>query len=260
MTNPDRPRTFSLLGREWDLLDQVFAPIYSPSTGVAVDFLGLTGPNAQTSSSLLEIGCGAGVIAVQAALAGCATVVAADINQHAVANTQKNAQRHGVADRVTVVQSDLFSELDEGARFDRIFWSSNYVLAPEDYEYRSIHECAYVDAGYRAHRRYLSEATNHLTGNGSVLLHFCDRGDIAGLRRIAKECGRKLRILRRRTVLEGQDLVEHMLLEIRPLSSSEGRSERRSRGTGRPVAVDGRRSARRGRAEAGLEGRRPART
>lgn len=216
LTNPDRPRTFSMLDREWDLLDEVFAPVYSPSTGIALDFLGLTGTNERTrSSSLLEIGCGAGVIAVQAALAGW-TTVAADINENAVENTRLNAERHGVADRVTALHSDLFDALDDGARFDRIFWSSNYVLAPVDYTYRSVHERAYVDAGYRTHRRFLEEAVHHLTDTGSVLLHFCERGDMEGLEKIAEECGRELRVLRRRTVLEGQDPIEHTLLEVLP--------------------------------------------
>ncbi len=204
-----------MLGRRWELLDFVFAPVFSPSTGIAVDFLSLSGPDRQPPpESLLEIGSGTGVISVQAALAGCKAVVASDINEHAVANTQRNAARHGVADRVTAVRSDLFADLDEGARFDRIFWSSNYVLAPEDYAYRSVHERAYVDAGYRTHRRYLTEAVDHLSGDGSVLLHFSDRGDVAGLHRIAGECGRELRMLRRRTVLEGSDSVEHLLLEV----------------------------------------------
>ncbi|MEU4847987.1 methyltransferase domain-containing protein [Streptomyces gilvosporeus] len=248
-----------MANREWDLLDEVFAPVYSPSTGIALDFLGLAGPNGgPMPSSLLEIGCGAGVIAVQAALVGCATV-AVDVNERAVENTRLNAQRHGVADRVTAVHSDLFAALDDGTRFDRIFWSSNYVLAPEDYAYRSVHERAYVDPGYRTHRRYLAEAVHRLTDNGSALLHFCDRGDLRGLERIAAECGRELRVLRRSAVLEGQDLVEHILLEIRPLLDNTTQRGDRSGSGGRPVVMEGRCGARRTRVGAKPEKRRPAR-
>ncbi|MEU8887469.1 50S ribosomal protein L11 methyltransferase [Streptomyces sp. NPDC048442] len=216
MSNPDRPRVFSLSGREWDLLDEVFAPVYSPSTRISLEFLGLTEPNPGAApSSLLEIGCGSGVISVQAALSHC-TTVATDINPNAVRNTRMNAERHGVTDRVTVLHSDLFDALGEGARFDRIFWSSNYVLAPADYSYGSVHERAYMDAGYRTHRRYLEQAVHHLTATGSALLHFCERGNAAELARIAEECGRELRVLRRRTVLEGADPIEHFLLEVLP--------------------------------------------
>ncbi|MFI0732904.1 50S ribosomal protein L11 methyltransferase [Streptomyces sp. NPDC021225] len=229
-TRPDRPREFTMLGREWELLDDVFAPPYSPSTGVAADFLGLGTPlpqrKASAGGSLLEIGCGSGVISVQAALGGHATVVAADINPLAVENARVNAARHGVEDRVTAVCSDLFSALG-GRRFDRIFWSSNYVRAPEDYAYGSMHERAYVDPGYQAHRRYLSEVTDHLTEGGRALLHFCDRGEPDALRSIAAECGRELRTVRSRTVLEGTDPIRHVLLEIRPATTRPARGRNR---------------------------------
>ncbi|MEO3973469.1 methyltransferase domain-containing protein [Streptomyces sp. CAU 1734] len=235
MTDPDRPAVFSHSGREWDLLDEVFAPVHSPSTGIALDFLGLTEPNPGAApSSFLEIGCGSGVISVQAALSNC-TTVATDINPHAVENTGMNAERHGVAHRLKVLHSDLFDALDPAARFDRIFWSSNYVLAPPDYSYGSVHERAYVDAGYRTHRRYLEEAVRRLTATGSALLHFCERGDAAELTGIAEECGRELRVLRRRTVLEGSDPIEHFLLEVVPARSRPSGSSGRDTGPGRPV-------------------------
>ncbi|MGP3927756.1 methyltransferase domain-containing protein [Streptomyces sp. 8N616] len=236
LTRADRPSVFTMRGRDWDLLDEVFAPIYSPSTGIALDFLGLgpgPGPEpglgsglgsgltdgaaeaeqAPLKGSLLEIGCGTGIIAVTAALAGCGPVVAADISERAVENAARNAARHGVSDRVRAVHGDLFSGLGPGERFDTIFWSSNYVRAPEDYEYRSVHERAYVDAGYAVHRRYLAEAPQWLTAGGSVLLHFSNRGDVEGLNAIAAETGRELRVLATRSVPEGGDMVEHMLLE-----------------------------------------------
>ncbi|MGW0930726.1 methyltransferase [Streptomyces sp. NPDC002644] len=230
MTDPDRPRVFSMAGREWDLLDEVFAPVYSPSTATALEFLGLTDPDPGAApSSLLEIGSGAGVISVQAALANC-TTLATDINRNAVENTRMNAERHGVTDRLTVLHSDLFDAIDEDARFDRVFWSSNYVLAPDRFSYASMHERAYMDAGYRTHRRYLEQAVHHLTDDGSALLHFCERGDAAALAEIARECGRELRVLRRRTVLEGTDPIEHSLLEVVPVGS-----RRACPGAGKPV-------------------------
>ncbi|MFR9798207.1 methyltransferase domain-containing protein [Streptomyces sp. MS06] len=231
LTRPDRPREFRLLDRDWDLLDEVFAPLYSPSTRIGAEFLGLTGTgSAAPAPSLLEVGCGTGLIAVQAALRGCASVVAADINEHAVENTRMNARRHRVDDRVTALRSDLFAALAPDARFDQVFWSSNYVLAPADYAYRSIHERAYVDAGYRTHRRYLSEVVHHLTDDGTALLHFSDRGNLHALREIAGECDRELHTLDRRTVEEGPDRVEHLLLEICP-----ARARRRPAGTRRDL-------------------------
>ncbi|MFI6376416.1 methyltransferase [Streptomyces sp. NPDC050546] len=217
-TRGDRPHEFELRGRTWDLLDDVFAPMYSPSTAIALDFLGWTEKVlTPRSGSMLEIGCGTGVIAVTGALAGCERVVASDINRHAVANAALNAARHGVAGRVTAMQSDLFDGLDPEERFELVFWSSNYVLAPSGHVYDSVHDRAYVDAGYAAHRRFLATARDRVAPGGSVLLHFSDRGDVAALGAIADDTGCELRTLDSRRIQEGEHLVEHMLLEIVPV-------------------------------------------
>jgi release factor glutamine methyltransferase len=211
----DRPATFTMYNREWDLLPDVFAPIYSPSTSTAMALLGLDeSPVLPRTGSLLEIGCGTGVIAVSAALAGCDRVVATDINAAAVRNAAMNAVRHGVDQRFAAVQSNLFDQLDGQERFDTIFWSSNYVFAPSGYEYQNAHEYAYVDPGYQAHRRFLAEAPRWLAPGGAILLHFSTRGDVAGLLRIAGECGRGLHMVGNKVVSEGSIDVEHMLLRV----------------------------------------------
>ncbi|WP_020665961.1 methyltransferase domain-containing protein [Amycolatopsis nigrescens] len=215
LTRADRPATFTMQERVWDLLPEVFAPVFSPTTGFSLQLLGLTGPGtAPRTGSLLEIGCGTGIIAVSGALAGCDRVVATDISPAAVRNAAMNAARHGVDDRVRAVRSDLFDALDEGERFDTIYWHSNYVLAPADYQYRTMHERGYVDAGYATHRRFLAEAPRWLNPGGSVLLHFSTRGDLVELLRIAGECGRALRGLRSIPSQEGDDLVDHLLIEV----------------------------------------------
>ncbi|MFE1959331.1 50S ribosomal protein L11 methyltransferase [Streptomyces sp. NPDC059479] len=229
--NENRPDVFVLAGREWDLLAGVFAPVHSPTTAVAMELLGLpaardpdrdqdrdpdpeTGLAFRGDGTFLEIGAGTGVIAVSAALAGCARVVATDISAQAVRNTAMNAERHGVADRLVSLHGDLFDAVGDGERFDTVYWHSNYVLAPDEYEYQADHERAYVDPGYRAHRRYLAEAPGLLTEGGTALLQFSERGDLGLLRRLAEECGRTLRPVRRRHLTEGDETVELVLYEV----------------------------------------------
>ncbi|MFG2893110.1 50S ribosomal protein L11 methyltransferase [Streptomyces sp. NPDC048248] len=214
-TRADRPQVFSMRGREWDLLDEVFAPNYSPSTSVSLEFLGcFEDVELPRRGSLLEVGSGTGIVAVMAALMGCDRVVASDINPHAVRNTELNARRHGVADRLRPVYSDLFAALPENERFDVVFWHSNYVLAPADYRYRTTQECAYVDPGYEAHRRYLAEAPRWTTEGGTAFLHFSSRGDLDALHALAEETGRALITRRRREIQDGPDTVEHLLLQV----------------------------------------------
>ncbi|WP_103537793.1 MULTISPECIES: methyltransferase domain-containing protein [unclassified Streptomyces] len=215
-TSAGGSRVFALAGREWDLLDGVFAPTHSATTLVAMELLGLAdgGQDFRRRGSFLEIGSGTGVIAVSAALAGCDRVVATDINPAAARNTALNARRHGLAGRLTALQGDLFETLGAHERFDTVYWHSNYVLAPAGYRYEADIERAYVDPGYRAHRRYLSEAPGLVAPGGAALLQFSERGDLGLLRRLADECGRTLRPLRRRRLREGAADIELTLYEI----------------------------------------------
>lgn len=211
--------TFVLHGREWDLLPDVYAPTQSPSTEIALELLGLADKRqplvVPPGAALLEMGCGAGVIAVTAAMHGCPRVVGVDINPAAVRNTTLNAVRHGVDDRVSAVRGDLFDGLEPRDRFDVIFWSSPMVLAPHDYEYQHVHERAYVDAGYATHQRFLAQAPRRLKPGGRVLLHFSTRGNLVALLRAAETHGRGLHILRSVVRAEsGQEQVDHMLIEI----------------------------------------------
>jgi release factor glutamine methyltransferase len=214
---PDRPRTFTMAGRQWDLLDEVFAPPFSATTETAMEILGLIGDGPArlpTGGSFLEIGSGTGIIAVMAALEGAGHVVATDVNPSAVENTRLNATRHQVTDRLTALRSDLFSALPAGERFDRVYWHSNFVLAPESYRYQAEHERAYVDPGYRSHRRYLEEAPKWLTEGGAAYLQFCDRGNLDRLREIAAELGRELTVLHQRCFSDGSETLRHILLQI----------------------------------------------
>ncbi|MFJ6544958.1 50S ribosomal protein L11 methyltransferase [Streptomyces sp. NPDC091385] len=232
MRAENRPKVFSLRGREWDLCDTVFAPLHAGTTEIVLDILGLSDPTHPWRGTFLEIGCGTGVVAVTAALAGCERVIASDINPAAVANAALNARRHEVADRLQAVHSDLFEDLPAELRFDTIIWSSPYVRAPEDFQFGTPLERAYVDPGYQAHHRYVDEAPRRLTDGGRALLHFSSRGDMEGLRRIAEETGRRLRILSRSVVVDRDDLVEHFLVEVR----ADGKTPETRDTTGREEA------------------------
>lgn len=69
--------------------------------------------------TVLDLGCGSGPIAIAAALEGARHVVAADVMVEACNLARKNAEKNGVADRIEIVQSNLFDGL-KGRRFDII--------------------------------------------------------------------------------------------------------------------------------------------
>jgi len=80
----------------------------------------LVGPE----TSVLDVGCGSGVLAIVAALRGAAPVVAIDIAEAAREATVENAARNGVGDRIDVSTRPLG---DVAGRFDVVLAN---ILAP----------------------------------------------------------------------------------------------------------------------------------
>ena len=216
-----RQTEFELLGRRWTLLPNVFAPTYTPVTELFTSWIPYP-----VGGTLLEMGSGTGVTAVSAALAGCLRVTALDISSAAVQNTQRNAERHGVADRVDVRHSDLFDALSAGERFDLIYWNSNFVEAPSDFVNASDLHHAFFDPGYETHHRYLLQAPYHLSERGRLLLGFSELGSWEHLRTACDAAGLTAEVLRaQRCQLETS--IEFQLVELRPADGGPWTKRRR---------------------------------
>lgn len=68
--------------------------------------------------SVLDLGCGSGILAIGAALLQAAKVVAVDIDPIAVAATIENAARNGVGDKITAVEGGLETVITSARRYD----------------------------------------------------------------------------------------------------------------------------------------------
>ncbi|SMC48472.1 methyltransferase [Kibdelosporangium aridum] len=213
--DPDRPDTFTLLGLDWDLLPGVFAPVYQPMTEIVTNWLPFP-----EGGSFLEMGSGTGVTAVTAALRGCASVTALDIAAAAVENTRRNAIRHGVADRVRVLRSDLFDALAPGERFDMIVWNSDFIEAPEGFVHESEFQRSFFDPGYETHRRFVAQAPRHVSENGRLLLAFNRFGNQELLRQFCADTGLEIETLETESRVvrtpAATRTVEFYLLELTP--------------------------------------------
>lgn len=172
-------RIFRYGDRAFVVFEGVFSPVEFRSTRIFTANL----PYA-SGRSFLEIGCGAGVTAIVAALSGCQPVVATDISMAAVENARFNARAHGVDDIVTIRQGDLFEPIAEHELFDTIYWNSNFVYAAPDYRCSDDLHRAFIDPGYECHARFLAEAPRHLAPGGSLLLGFSSLGNEELLRNL----------------------------------------------------------------------------
>ncbi|MBB6174740.1 release factor glutamine methyltransferase [Nocardiopsis mwathae] len=202
----ERPKEFKLLGLRWTLLHGV----YDPSTDPAA-WMDVKKTPYPVGGRFLEMGCGAGMASVYGALQGCAEVVAADIAPEALENTRVNAERHGVADRVRTVQSDVFSGIDATERFDAIYWGSPFIEPPDEYGPDEAHP-AYFDNGYASHRRFLREARHYLAPGGRLFLGFGTEGNWDLLERIAAESGLRTSVVASTSYVEedeDDDTVVH---------------------------------------------------
>jgi release factor glutamine methyltransferase len=193
-----RAEVFELLGRQWDLLDEVWPPTYSPGGELHADLIPFAAMDA-----FLEMGSGAGVMSVLAALGGCRRVLALDLNPAAVANTLANARRHGVAERVEARQSDLYAAVRPGERFDGIYWNPPFFDAPAERLDGSLWHETMFDPGFAKLRRFLVEGAALLTPTGHLYLWFGEAlGKPALIEDLAAEAGLSVHELHRTTMDE----------------------------------------------------------
>jgi len=160
-------KTFELFDLEWEKYPEIFGSLdVRGSTAYLTSCLPY-----EEGTAFLEMGCGAGVTAVVAALRGCDPVTALDINPAAVRNTRANARRHGMGGRVRAMRSDLFQVLEPNDRFDLIYWNAPYIEAPAG-ALGTFDEYVLFDPGYSMHRTFLHTAHQHLTEQGRVFMGF----------------------------------------------------------------------------------------
>ncbi len=130
---------------------------------------------------ILDLCTGSGAIAIAIAKHVAATqVVATDISEKAIAIAKHNIDKHQLADRVTLLQGDLYEALSQHVdktAFDIITANPPYIATVQmsqlpknvrDYEPHSALDGG--PDGLDPHRRILASASNYLRTGGRILL------------------------------------------------------------------------------------------
>lgn len=125
---------------------------------------------------VLDLCTGSGCIAIACAYAFAeATVDATDVSPGALAVARENVERHGVADRVELIESDLFSRLG-GRRYNLIVSNPPYVGAeelaalPKEYAHEPQLGFAAGDDGLDLVVPMLAAAADHLLPEGVLVV------------------------------------------------------------------------------------------
>jgi release factor glutamine methyltransferase len=129
------------------------------------------------SPRVLDIGTGSGCIAITLTKQHkTARLTAVDVSAAALELASANAKRHGISDRVTFLEGDLFGPVN-GHGYDVIVSNPPYIADAEfaaldrgvrEFEPRSA--LAGGPDGLAFYRRIAAEATGHLAPGGTVLV------------------------------------------------------------------------------------------
>ncbi len=160
-------------GLDFEVTPDVLIP--RPETEILVE-AAINELNKLNEPRLCEIGVGSGCISVSTlANVPSTTAVATDISAAAIKVASWNAERHNVADRLTIIEGDLFEGVDE--MFDMIVTNPPYVpdgdLINMQKEVRDFepHNALFAGTdGLDIVRRIISEAPDHLNPGGLLLI------------------------------------------------------------------------------------------
>jgi release factor glutamine methyltransferase len=129
----------------------------------------------ESSPRIVDVGTGSGAIAVALAHAiPRSQVTAVDLSSAAIEVAQRNAERHGVLERVTLLQSDLLADL-KGADFEVVVSNPPYiaegeVLEPQVFNYEPRSALYAGPTGLEVYERLIPQAREVLKPQGWLML------------------------------------------------------------------------------------------
>lgn len=157
----------------------------------------------QGEKVFIEIGCGTGIVSLKALQENPELVTySTDINPTAKEMTLKNAELNNLSDRIHVFSGDVFDGLPKNILADSIFWAMPFGFLDPSEEMNS-RDWQVFDPGYRAIKKFFTEAKNHLTEKGRLLIGFSeDIGHLDLLQEIAKNNNFSLHLLSKTNGIE----------------------------------------------------------
>ncbi|MGY4399386.1 methyltransferase [Bradyrhizobium sp. USDA 3315] len=147
--------------------------VLSPRLSHAPDAL-ISKWHIESGATVLDLGCGSGVLGLAALRAGAERLVALDINPQAVLTTKLNIERLGYSEHAEARHSDIYSALRPREKFDLILFAAPYWNRKAKDEL----ERSCFDEDHSVMASALGGAHIWLNADGRMYVVFSDQGDI----------------------------------------------------------------------------------
>jgi methylase of polypeptide subunit release factors len=164
------------------VLGQNIYPYYGVYSPVRGEYLELIAQAPLQAKTAMDIGTGTGVIAALLAKRGVSNIIATDNQPRALACTQDNLQRLGFANKVNVVEADLFPLASTA---DLIVCNPPWLPAKANVPI----EHAVYDPDSRMLKAFLAGVKAHLNVDGEAWLIMSDLAEQIGLRKPGELAG-----------------------------------------------------------------------
>ena len=145
----------------------IYEDVYEPAEDT---FLFAENLKINVGMMVLDLGTGCGVLGILAALQG-ASVIAVDINPHAVCCAKENSLLNGVKVKMGFVRASFFSAFNPKTCFDLVLFNAPYLPSEEGEESSWIgRSWAGGASGREVVDRFIANVSEHLKSDGRVLL------------------------------------------------------------------------------------------
>lgn len=201
---------FNWKGRLGPIRLMVSDTTFSPST---VSSLLANELDIQKGDSVIDVGCGTGILSIIAAKLGAGRVTAVDKSPDVVDVGNYNAELNGVAEQITFYSGDLFSPLPDDIRADVIIGDVSGI--PDALAIDSGWFPSRVGGGARGSElpmRMLQDATSRLTERGRLFLPTGTLQDEASILDVARSLYKRVRMLKERRIPLPTKLAESKVL------------------------------------------------
>ena len=128
--------------------------------------------NTYKEKTLLDMGCGSGILGIITALYGAKKVTFCDVDENAVKNTKENIKIFKLESKSLVFQSNLFENIKN--RFDIIVFNHPFFCDISK-KYKNV---SMINDGSLLHK-FLNEARIHLKKNGFIIMPYFHQAGLA---------------------------------------------------------------------------------